>query len=85
MNERLEEALGFTWDRAGAKSGIAEHSVERAAWRYQRSLPEYVWDAAVLEGNPFTFPEVQTLMEGITVGGRKVSDERQVINLAEAA
>lgn len=24
-------------------------------------LPEYVWDAGVLEGNPFTFPEVKTL------------------------
>src|SRR5262249_16249372 len=49
------------------------------------SLPEYVWDAAVLEGNPFTYPEVQTLLDGITVGGRKISDEQQVLNLAEAA
>jgi hypothetical protein len=32
-------------------------------------LCSYVWDAAVLEGNPFTDPEVQTLLEGITVGG----------------
>ena len=48
-------------------------------------LPEYVWDAAVLEGNPFTYSEVQTLLDGITVGGRKISDEQQVLNLAEAA
>jgi Fic family protein len=48
-------------------------------------LPEYVWDAAVLEGNPFTYPEVQTLLDGITVGGRKITDERQILNLAEAA
>lgn len=52
-------------------------------WRYL--LPGYVWDAAVLEGNPFTYPEVQTLLEGITVGGRKLSDERQILNLSDSA
>jgi Fic family protein len=54
-------------------------------WRFRQMLPGYVWDAAVLEGNPFTYPEVQTLMDGVTVGGRKLSDERQVLGLAEAA
>lgn len=48
-------------------------------------LPEFVWDASVLEGNPFTFPEVKTLLEGVTVGGRKISDQSQVLNLAESA
>jgi Fic family protein len=48
-------------------------------------LPEFVWDAGVLEGNPFTYPEVQTLLEGITIGGRKISDQEQILNLAESA
>ena len=47
-------------------------------------MPGFAWDAAVLEGNPFTCPEVQTLMEGVTVGGHRVSDERQVVALAES-
>ncbi|MFE3454430.1 hypothetical protein ACFXJ8_36455 [Nonomuraea sp. NPDC059194] len=85
MSERLFAALGFTWDRSAVKRDLGVHTVERAIWRYQRALPEFVWDAAALEGNPFTYPEVQTLMDGITVGGRKLSDERQVANLAEAA
>lgn len=85
MSAELVDVLGFGWDREKVFSDFSVHSVERAVWRYQRSLPGFVWDAAVLEGNPFTYPEVQTLMEGITVGGRKVSDERQVANLAEAA
>ena len=50
-----------------------------------RMLPEFVWDAGVPEGNPFTFPEVKTLLEGVTVGGRKLSDQEQILNLAEAA
>jgi Fic family protein len=48
-------------------------------------LPEFVWDASVLEGNPFTFPEVKTLLDGVTIGGRKISDQEQVLNLAESS
>lgn len=81
----MEEAVGYTWDQSAVPRDVPSFSVERAVWRFQHSLPEYVWDAAVLEGNPFTYPEVQTLLDGITVGGRKISDEQQVLNLAEAA
>ncbi len=38
-----------------------------------------------LKATPFTFPEVQTLLDGVTVGGRKISDQDQVLNLAESA
>lgn len=84
MEPELFECLGFRWDRS-AVAEVSAHTVERAVWRYQRSLPTFVWDAAVLEGNPFTYPEVQTLMDGVTVGGRKVSDAEQVLNLADAS
>ncbi|MFF4235771.1 hypothetical protein ACFYYL_07905 [Actinomadura geliboluensis] len=84
----MGDPLGFGWDReaiADSLDAIPAHSIERAVWRYRRALPEFVWDAAQLEGNPFTYPEVQTLMEGVTVGGRKVSDEQQVLALAESS
>jgi Fic family protein len=64
---------------------VVGSDVRRAVWRFEKMLPGYVWDAAVLEGNPFTYPEVQTLLEGITVGGRKLSDERQILNLSQSA
>jgi len=50
----------------------------------KRMLPEYIFDNAKLEGNPMTFPEVKTLLDGITVGGHKLSDERQVLNLRKS-
>jgi Fic family protein len=83
--EEVFTALGFAWDRSLVPSDVPAHSVERAAFRLHKSLPEFVWDASVLEGNPFTFPEVQTLLDGVTVGGHKISDERQVLNLADSA
>ncbi|MDR0479189.1 MAG: Fic family protein [Burkholderiaceae bacterium] len=77
--------LGFRWDRASVPAHVPTHSVERACYRFQRMLPEFVWDASMLEGNPFTFPEVKTLLDGVTVGGRKVTDQEQILNLAESS
>ncbi len=79
------ESLGFKWDRSLIPTNVKINSVERACFRFYRMLPEFVWHASVLEGNPFTFPEVRTLLDGITVGGRKISDQDQVLNLAEAS
>ncbi|AWK40242.1 cell filamentation protein Fic [Photorhabdus laumondii subsp. laumondii] len=82
---KLFNALGFRWDRSAAPLIVPIHSIERVCFRFHRMLPEFVWDAGVLEGNPFTFPEVKTLLDGVTVGGRKVSDQQQILNLAESA
>jgi Fic family protein len=81
----LFDSLGFGWDRAAMPAEIPTHSIERVCFRFHRMLPEFVWDASVLEGNPFTYPEVQTLLDGITVGGRKISDQQQVLSLAESS
>lgn len=81
----LFSALGFQWDRAAVPTVLPTHSMERVAFRFHRMLPEFVWDASMLEGNPFTFPEVKTLLDGVTVGGRKISDQEQVLNLAQSA
>ena len=64
---------------------VSTHSIERVAFRFHRMLPEFVLDASVIEGNPFTYPEVKTLLDGVTVGGRKVSDQEQVLNLAASS
>jgi Fic family protein len=76
------------WDSAivplDVFSGNVSRVVDRAIKRFQRSLPQFVWEAAQLEGNPFTFPEVQTLLDGVTVGGRRLSDAQQIIGLRDS-
>ena len=49
-----------------------------------KMLPEYVFDTSQLENNPLTFPEVKTLLDGITIGGQKISDVEQVLNIKNA-
>ncbi len=50
----------------------------------KRQLSELVCDAVNLEGIPFTLPEIQTLLDGITVGGHKVLDQEIALNQANA-
>jgi len=81
----LFDTLGFHWNRDSVPREVPRASLKRVVFRFHRMLPEYVWDAGVLEGNPFTFPEVKTLLEGVTVGGRKLSDQEQILNLAKSS
>ena len=50
----------------------------------RRALAEIICDTVNLEGVPFTLPEVMTLLEGVTIGGRKVADEVMVLNQKKA-
>lgn len=50
----------------------------------KRQLADFVCDAVNLEGMNFTLPEIQTLLEGITVGGHKVTDQQIALNQAAA-
>jgi Fic family protein len=81
----LFDALGFHWERSALPVTAPTHSTERVAFRLDRMLPEFVWDASVIEGNPFTYPEVKTLIDGVTIGGRKVAYLLQILNLAASS
>ncbi len=50
----------------------------------RRQLSEFVWDAVNLEGINITLPEVQTLLEGVTIGGHRISDQQIVLNQVAA-
>lgn len=79
--------LGFTWDSASLPTvqPVQPVGVKPAVAIYKQQLTAFVWDASTLEGNPYTFVEVKTLLDGVTVGGRKVSDTEQVLNLADSS
>ena len=46
----------------------------------RRQLAEFVCDAVNLEGINFTLPEIQTLLDGITVGGHTLTDQQIALN-----
>ena len=59
-------------------------NVQRAILQAHKLHAEHVFNMAYQEGNPFTFVEVKTLLDGVTVGGRRLSDERQVLRISNA-
>ena len=59
-------------------------NVAKALMLAKRELPSFVYDAVQLEGINFTLPEVQTLLDGVTVGGHKLSDQQIAVNQGEA-
>lgn len=50
----------------------------------KRDVPALVYNAVNLEGVAMTLPEVQTILDGITVGGHKISDQNMALNQAKA-
>lgn len=50
----------------------------------RRELSSLVHESVLLEGINFTLPEIQTLIDGITVGGHTLSDQQVAINQSAA-
>jgi Fic family protein len=50
----------------------------------KKQKPELIYDAVNLEGINFTLPEIMTLLDGVTVGGHKISDQQIALNQAAA-
>ncbi|MDR0484238.1 MAG: Fic family protein [Alphaproteobacteria bacterium] len=57
---------------------------EKSLFLAKREVSVLVLDAVNLEGINYTLPEVQTIMDGITVGGHRIADQQVVINQKNA-
>lgn len=71
-------------DRFGADRFVAS-SPERAASRFRGRKTNLIFNDVRLEGSSFTEPEVQTLLDGVTVDAKTPFEVDQVLNLSEAA
>lgn len=82
--QRQHELAGVTWALDGVDlDQIVPKTVERARHRFRAAIPDFIWNAAALEGNTFTLPEVRTLLDGVTVSGKRVEEEQQILALSE--
>jgi len=57
---------------------------EKALMLAKREVGVLVHDSVLLEGINFTLPEIHTLLEGVTVGGHKLSDQQIAVNQGNA-
>ena len=83
--EDQRSGFGFIWDQEAQTFQPPEPpNMKRAIWLAKKMMAEIIFDLIAMEGNPCSIPEIQTLLGGITIGGRKVSDVSQVLNLNDA-
>lgn len=50
----------------------------------KEALADLVHNMSVAEENPISIVDVKRLLDGITVGGHKLADQNQVLNLGNA-
>lgn len=77
--------LGFTFDENSWRGEAARLSKEEAVFTFKRQLSQTIFELTQLEGNPITFAETKTLLDGYSIGNRKLSDVQQVLNLKKAS
>ena len=55
-----------------------KENIKKAVFVAKKMFAQLVYDFQSLERMPFTFPEVQTFLQGITIGGHKISDQEKL-------
>lgn len=58
-----------------------EMTVEENVFWAKRNLVDYIWKSANLEGIAVTFPETQTIFEGVTVQGKSLHDINRILQI----
>lgn len=53
---------------------------ENVFWA-KRNLVDYIWKSANLEGIAVTFPETQTIFEGVSVQGKSIDDINSIVQM----
>ena len=55
---------GISWDLGQIDlDRIRQSTAERATTRFRAAAPDFIWNAAAMEGNTYTLPEVRTLLD----------------------
>ena len=81
---KQRKSTGIQWDPSQINHERIRHvGIKNAQHGFRAALPDLIWNAAALEGNTFTLHEVRNLLDGITVSGRKVEEEQQILALSE--
>lgn len=82
-HEEQFKALGFTWDWDRAWELVPEDGNGRLQ-SFHEATPRYAHNISAANGNPITLPEIQIMQSGMTVGGRRLEDHEEVVDLLKA-
>lgn len=73
-------SLGFSWSSDELTFPQTSQEPKKPPFMLRKLMPQYVYDLVHLEGNPYSFVDVQTLIDGAVVEGYSAFDQMQVLN-----
>lgn len=79
--DEMTRHLGFHWNQEDMPSFIPTHSIKEIYCSFHKLLPEFIYHSSVLEGFTYSLDEIKTLLSGMAVGGHKIAEQDQVLNL----
>lgn len=59
-------------------------TLEQNTFIAKRNIVDYIYNSAKLEGCNVTFPETQTILDGVNVGSVRLDDIQTILNLRDA-
>lgn len=80
-----KEKLGFEYNARLLANDIQPQHRETVVANYRKNFVEHVANSAAVAGNSHKLDDVASLINGTTVGGHSVKDQRQVLNLIDAS
>lgn len=77
----MKSQIGFDYQPGLFSKAKATRNMPGACFRLKQYFPNYIFSDASMEGSAHTLPDVRTVLDGVTQGGRKVSDDLDIHNL----
>lgn len=82
----INNSHGFSWNSLIIPQNLIFYKRETICVKYLVDLSKHIQSAAGFSGNPITNESnIQILIKGITVGGFRLSEQQQILNLIKAS
>lgn len=76
----MRDKLGFSYSPKLFSGVRTRVGIERACARFALHFPQYIWNDSVVAGKAYTYPQVRTLLDGVTTGGSRLGEQQDVNN-----
>ncbi len=78
------EQIGFRYSDIDFSSARSKRTPDGACFRLKQYFPNYIFSDVSMDGMAATLPDIKTILDGVTLGGSRVSDEIEVRNLKDS-
>ncbi len=78
------EKIGFKYGNVEFAIAKKIRTPEGACFRLRQYFPNYIFSDVSMDGVAATLPDIKTILDGVTLGGSKVSEDIEVRNLKDS-